>query len=57
VGVVPIPGTSNPNRMKENLGALEFKMEEKEYQSLSDLCVKEYRFCNGLGIYGIDVFA
>jgi diketogulonate reductase-like aldo/keto reductase len=57
VGVVPIPGTSNPNRMKENLGALEFKMEDNEYQSLSDLCVKEFRFCTGLGIYGIDVFA
>ena len=57
MGVVPIPGTSNPNRMKENLGALEFKMEDNEYQSLSDLCVKEFRFCTGLGIYGIDVFA
>ena len=29
VGVIPIPGTSNPNRMKENLGALDFKMEEE----------------------------
>ena len=57
VGVIPIPGTSKPERMKENLGALEFKMEEDEYKSLSDLCVKEFRFCGGLGIYGIDIFA
>ena len=57
VGVIPIPGTSKPERMKENLGALEFKMEEDEYKSISDLCVKEYRFCGGFGIYGIDIFA
>ena len=57
VGVVPIPGTSKPSRMKENLGAVGFKMEDAEYQSLSDLCAKEYRFCTGFGIYGIDIFA
>ena len=57
VGVIPIPGTSKPERMKENLGALEFKMEEDQYKSISDLCVKEYRFCGGFGIYGIDIFA
>ena len=57
VGVIPIPGTSKPERMKENLGSLEFKMEEDEYKSISDLCVKEYRFCGGFGIYGIDIFA
>ena len=56
-GVIPIPGTSKPTRTKENLGSTEFKMEESEYQSLSDLCVKEFRFCDGRGIYGIDVFA
>ena len=57
VGVIPIPGTSKPERMKENLDSLEFKMEEDEYKSISDLCVKEYRFCGGFGIYGIDIFA
>ena len=56
-GVIPIPGTSNPNRMKENLGAVGFKMEEDEYQSLRDLSAKEYRFCDGFGIYGIHIFA
>ncbi len=57
MGVIPIPGTSKPERMKENLRVLEFSMEENEYKSISDLCIKEYRFCGGLGIYGIDIFA
>ncbi len=56
-GVVPIPGTSKPGRMKENLGAVEFKMEENDYQSLRSLSVKQYRFCTGFFIYGIDIFA
>ena len=56
-GVVPIPGTSKPGRMKENLGAVEFKMEENDYQSLRSLSVKHYRFCTGFFIYGIDIFA
>ena len=54
---VVIPGTSNPNRMKENLGALEFKMEENEYELICSLNSKEHRFCDGFGIYGIDIFA
>ena len=57
MGVIPIPGTSKPERMKENLRVLEFSMEENEYKSISDLCIKEYRFCGGLGIYGMDIFA
>ena len=56
-GVIPIPGTSKPNRMKENLGAVGFKMEEDEYKSLRDLSAKEYRFCDGFGLYGINIFA
>ena len=56
-GVVPIPGTSKPGRMKENLGAVEFKMEENDYQSLRSLSVKHYRFCTGFFIYCIDIFA
>ena len=56
-GVIPIPGTSKPSRMKENLGAVGFKMEEDEYQSLRTLSSKEYRFCDGFGIYGIHIFA
>ena len=57
LGNVVIPGTSNPNRMKENLGALEFKMEENEYELICSLNSKEHRFCDGFGIYGIDIFA
>ena len=56
-GVIPIPGTSKPSRMKENLGAVGFKMEEDEYQSLRALSAKEYRFCDGFGLYGIYIFA
>ena len=43
--------------MKENLGALEFKMEENEYELICSLNSKEHRFCDGFGIYGIDIFA
>ena len=57
LGNIVIPGTSNPNRMKENLQALEFKMKEEEYQLIGSLSEKEYRFCNGTSVYGIDIFA
>ena len=58
LGVVPIPGTSNPERMKENLEAEKFEMEEAEYESISSLTAKkEFRFCDSLGIYGVDIFA
>ena len=44
--------------MKENLGATDFNMEENEYQEISKLCEeKEFRFCDSIGIYGIDIFA
>jgi diketogulonate reductase-like aldo/keto reductase len=57
VGVIPIPGTSNPNRMKENLGALDFKMEEEEYKKLSSFDEKQHRFCFSLPFLGFDIFA
>ena len=58
LGVVPIPGTSNPERMKENLEALNFEMEEDEYKEICSLShEKEFRFCDSFGIYGIDIFA
>ena len=57
LGNVVIPGTSNPNRMKENLGALEFEMEENDHQSICSLKSKEFRFCTGKVIYGINTFA
>ena len=56
LGVIPIPGSSNPERMKENLAAIDFKMEDKDYDLISSLD-RKFRFCDGIGIYGIDIFA
>ena len=56
LGVIPIPGSSNPERMKENLAAIDFKMEDQDYNLISSLD-KKFRFCDGIGIYGIDIFA
>ena len=56
LGVIPIPGTANNERMKENLAAFEFKMEDSDYELISSLD-KKFRFCDGIGIYGIDIFA
>ena len=39
LGVIPIPGTSNPNRMKENLNSIEFIMEEDDYNKLLDFAI------------------
>ena len=57
LGVIPIPGTSNPERMKENLESSEFKMDDKDYEALSSFNDKQFRFCDGYGIYGINIFA
>ena len=57
LGVIPIPGTSNVERMKENLAAGDFKMEEKDYELLCEFNDKQHRFCDGFGLYGIDIFA
>ena len=56
LGVIPIPGSSKIERMKENLVALDFKMEDRDYELISSLD-KQFRFVNGMGIYGIDIFA
>lgn len=58
-GVVPIPSTSNPKRMEENLGAAEFNMEEEDYQKICSFKEngKQFRFAKSFGIYGIDIFA
>ena len=56
LGVIPIPGTCNQERMKENLAAINFKMEDQDYDILSSLD-KKFRFCDGIGIYGTDIFA
>lgn len=58
-GVIPIPGTSKPERMKENLAAAEFNMEENDYITLDKYNEKgkEFRFADSELIYGIDIFA
>ena len=56
-GVIPIPGTSNPNRMKENLGSCDFNLSEEDIQSLSSFDDKQFRFCSSITYIGIDVFA
>jgi len=58
-GVIPVPGTSNPNRMKENLEAVNLKMDDKDYDTLDNFAEqgKEFRFCDSEKIYGIDIFA
>ena len=57
LGVIPITGTFNPERMKENLASADFKMEENDIQALCSFTDKQYRFCDGVGIFGIDIFA
>ena len=58
VGVIPIPGTTNPKRMLENIEATKFEMKEDEYNSISALYdKKQFRFCDSLDLYGIDIFA
>ena len=57
--VIPIPATSKTTRMKENLGALEFTMDESDIKKVDNLN-KNYRFSssicwNVIGKY--DIFA
>jgi len=57
LGIIPITGTFNTDRMKENLAAADFKMEENDVQALCSFTNKQYRFCDGIGIFGINMFA
>ncbi len=57
IGVIPIPGTSNIERMKENLASSEFKMDEKDIEALSSFTEKQFRFCDAIDLYGINIFA
>jgi len=58
-GVIPIPSTSKPERMKENLEVVDLKMEDSEYDTLDHYAEhdKEFRFCDSMKFYGIDIFA
>ena len=57
LGVVPIPGTSNPNRMKENLGAKNFTISELVRDLMSRVESNHHRFNDGSKIFGINIFA
>ena len=58
-GVIPIPGTSKPERMKENLEATNFQLDQSDYETLEHYAEhdKEFRFADSDKIYGIDIFA
>ena len=55
-GVITIPGTSNPKRMEENLGALDFKMSEEDLQSLN-VFGKTMKFCGCRRFFGMNIMA
>ena len=54
--VITIPGTSKPERMKENLVAVDFEMKKEDYEALSNFG-KSFRFCGSFDLYGVDIFA
>ena len=55
-GVIPIPRTGKPERMKENLGSIEFKMDDSDYEKVSGLN-RNHRFNNFTEFPGIQIFA
>ena len=59
LGIVPIPRTSRLTRMKENLGAMSFRLSKEDHDKISELN-KNYRFCSTTtwkDIDCIDLFA
>ena len=58
LGNIPIPGTCNINRMKDNLKVLEFKMEEEDIKKLCSFENKYMeKFLVGYQLFGINIFA
>ena len=55
-GIITIPGTSNPKRMEENLGALDFKMSEEDIKSLN-IFGKKMKFCGCRRFFGMNIMA
>ncbi len=56
LGVIPITGTLNPNRMKENLDAQKFRINKNIYELIGNE-ENQHRFYNGSHIFGINIFA
>jgi D-xylose reductase len=55
-GIIVIPGTSNPKRMEENLGALYFEMSQEDLDSLN--CFgKKMNFCGCREFFGMNIMA
>ena len=58
LGNIPIPGTCNINRMKDNLKVLEFKMEEEDIKKLCSFENKNMKkFFGSYHLFGINIFA
>jgi D-xylose reductase len=55
-GVIAIPGTSNPNRFKENLAALDFQIDEDEVENLGKFG-KKMKFCGCRRFFGYNIMA
>ena len=55
-GIIAIPGTSNPNRMKENLQALDFQMDEEDVEKLGQYG-KKMKFCGCRRFFGYNIMA
>ena len=55
-GVIPIPRTGKPERMRENLGSVEFKMDDADYEKVTGLN-RNHRFNNFTEFPGINIFA
>ena len=57
LGVIPIPGTSKVNRMKENLKATTFTLSKRNIDLIGSYEDKKYRSIDGRNIFGINIFA
>ena len=57
LGVVPIPGTSKPNRMKENLEAKNFMISNPILKLIGRVESLHHRFNDGSKIFGINIFS
>ena len=57
LNVVPIPATSRPWRIKENLKAIEFKMEDKDVEAICNFALngRKKKFVEGNKYFGVNI--